>query len=71
MATVQDMKIMLADQLLVIYDMRVEIERAKTTIIALNAKLKEKENAGSFDRSTDGDDKTPGLHNQRGPDAPG
>lgn len=69
MATVQDLKVMLADQLLVIHDMRKELEGAKASLIALNAKLKEKENAGGTDRSADGDEETPGIHDQRGPDA--
>ena len=66
MANVQDLKIIIAEQIIAIYDMRKELNALKSEITQLqNRGLKD---AGSDNRSTVGDE-TPGIHDQRGPDA--
>ena len=69
MATVQDLKIIIAEQIIAIYDMRAELNGLKSEITKLqNRGLKD---AGSDNRSAIGGEETPRLHDQRGPDAPG
>ena len=64
MASVQDLKIIIAEQIIAIYDMRKELNGLKSEI----TKLRGLKDAGSDNRSTVGDEKTPGLHDQRSPD---
>ena len=68
MATVQDLKIIIAEQIIAIYDMRQELNGLKSEITKLQRGLKD---AGSDNRSTVGESETPGLHDQRGTDVEG
>ena len=69
MANVQDLKIIIAEQIIAIYDMRKELNALKSEITKLqNRGMKD---AGSDNRSTVGNSETPGIHDQRGPDVEG
>ena len=64
MASVQDLKIIIAEQIIAIYDMRQELNGLKSEI----TKLRGLKDAGSDHRSTVGESETPGVHDQRSSD---